>query len=87
MSSSIKTALEALGVGMFTVFVALALVVLTGRMLIRGVNALSPESGGPNREDEGDGVRPPDHAAVLAAAIAAATGGEGRVVEVKSNQS
>jgi hypothetical protein len=86
MSSSIETALNALWVGMLTVFVALALVVLAGQLLIRGVNALSG-SMGPDEEDKGPGAPPPEHAAVLAAAIAAATGGEGRIAEVTSNQS
>jgi len=73
----VETALQVMLIGMVTVFIILALVVLTGKVLIYLVNRFSPPSPqGPN-EDEGE-------IAALIAAVDIITEGKGRIESIKS---
>ena len=74
-------------VGMITVFIILSLVVLTGRILIRVINRYFSEEEKINYAykvpyiDEEIIAR--KKLAVLAAAVEVATGGKGRITEIK----
>jgi oxaloacetate decarboxylase gamma subunit len=75
MDIEFSTALSLLAIGMITVFVVLALVVLTGNLLIRIVNRISPEQ---------DGIAPAKIAAITAA-VGAFTQGRGRITKIEKH--
>lgn len=83
--SEMEIALELLGVGMVTVFIILALVVVLGDLIIRVVNRFMPEvekvSISPNEP-----VAPPTNQKKLAAIVSAinqVTKGSGRVTKIE----
>lgn len=73
MESDFSTAFSLLAIGMITVFVVLALVVLTGNLLIRFVNRISSE------ED----TISPSKVAAITAAVDAFTQGKGRITKIE----
>ncbi len=79
MEPTISSALSLLVVGMITVFVVLALVVMTGNLLIRIVNAFAkeiPVAPSPSSID-------PNKLAAITAAVEIATGGKGKITKVE----
>lgn len=87
MSSPFSIAVTALLLGMGVVFVALALVVALGRLLIRITNHYTdadlPRTT-PDLPADPRTVAPDPIVAVLAAAVAAATNGRGRLLTATS---
>jgi oxaloacetate decarboxylase gamma subunit len=75
MEVEFSTALSLLAIGMITVFVVLALVVLTGNLLIRFVNRISPDQ---------DGIAPVK-IAVITAAVNAFTEGKGKITKIEKH--
>lgn len=78
-------ALELLGVGMVTVFIILALVVIIGNLIIRFVNKYIGEDSKPlsiNSGTTGVEVNPKKLAAIISA-VNIVTKGTGRVTDVK----
>ncbi len=73
----LSTAFTLLGVGMITVFVVLSLVVLTGNLLIRMVNALNADSPGPTSDDDKGAI------AAITAAVEIVTHGTGRITKIE----
>ena len=73
MGGELSTALSLLAIGMITVFVVLLLVVLTGNILIRIVNRLSPE------DDSLSAVK----VAAISGAVEAFTHGRGKITKIE----
>ena len=85
MSSSLQVALTALFIGMIVVFIALSIVVASGRLLIRLVNTYSPGTSGHHTAAHSQDATPTQGTvvAVLAAAVASATQGKGRISHIE----
>lgn len=84
MTENLSQGLGLLLSGMLTVFIILGLVVLSGRLLILAVNAGQrerPRTSGPASRARTS--PPPEIVAVLAAAVAVATEGEGRIKTIE----
>ncbi len=79
MNPTYELALSLLGIGMVTIFLILSLLVGAGNLLILLVNrfAVAPALAEPTP------AIPPEHLAVIQAAVSTATMGRGRVTEVK----
>ena len=77
MSENIELALSLMGIGMFTVFVILFMVVAGGNILIKSVNKFVPET---IRQE----VVKSDQKklAAIIAAVNAVTGGKGRIEKI-----
>lgn len=86
MSSSVQVALTALFIGMIVVFIALSIVVASGRLLIRLVNTYSPDTSDRHAAAHSQDTAPAQGAvvAVLSAAVASATQGKGRISHIES---
>lgn len=74
MDGDISTALSLLAIGMITVFVVLFLVVVTGNVLIRVVNKITPT----------DGLSAAKVAAITGA-VEAFTEGRGRITRIEKD--
>lgn len=79
MGSDVSMAFTLLLTGMITVFAVLLLVYITGKLLIRFVNAFMPDAGTLKTGDEIDKKK----VAVINAAVEVFTGGAGRVVKIE----
>lgn len=79
MEPSISSALSLLFIGMTTVFVVLALVYLTGNILIRIINLIPAEE----KNIAPDNTINPNKLAAIAAAVQTITGGKGKVKNVE----
>ena len=78
-------ALELLGVGMITVFIILALVVLIGNLIIRFVNKYIPEEAAkvtPAVVGQKNGLNPKTMAAIVSA-VNIVTSGKGKVSKIE----
>lgn len=78
-------ALELLGVGMITVFIILALVVLIGNLIIRFVNKYIPEEVAkvtPAVVSQKNGLNPKTMAAIVSA-VNIVTSGKGKVSKIE----
>lgn len=84
MESNISNALVLLAIGMITVFLILALVVISGNILIKLVNKYTPE---PTkkflRNDRSATVTAPETLAVIATAVKTVTAGHGKVESIQ----
>ncbi|MBV6643867.1 MAG: hypothetical protein KI790_00370 [Cyclobacteriaceae bacterium] len=80
MENAFSTALSLLGVGMITVFVVLALVVLVGNVLISFVNRFSPQVELP-KTAEIDSAR----VAAITTAVEIFTKGKGRITKIEKH--
>jgi oxaloacetate decarboxylase gamma subunit len=84
MESNISNALVLLVIGMITVFLILALVVISGNILIKLVNKYTPE---PTkkflRNDRSATVTAPETLAVIATAVKTVTAGHGKVESIQ----
>lgn len=78
MESVFQTAFEIFGVGMVTIFAILALVVITGQILIRFVNRISKPEPIPEEQI------PEAHIAAIHAAVEVVTQGTGKVQSISS---
>jgi len=79
-TGNLETALIVLSIGMITVFIVLGLVVLTGQLLIKIVNALQTES--PPAPAVPSSI-PSTHIAVITAAVAQLSEGKASVVKIE----
>ncbi len=83
-SSDIGDALVLLGVGMITVFLILALVVISGSILVRIVNKYAPEPVKKlKRASRSASGTAPEVIAAIAAVVETVTGGHGKVESIK----
>lgn len=84
MESNISNALVLLVIGMITVFLILALVVISGNILIKLVNKYTPE---PTkkflRNDRSATVTAPETLAVIATEVKTVTAGHGKVESIQ----
>lgn len=84
MESTISNALQLLAIGMITVFLILALVVLSGNILIKIVNKYAPE---PNkritRSSRTASGTPPAVIVAITAVVEAVTNGHGKVDSIQ----
>ncbi|MDG1716227.1 MAG: OadG family protein [Saprospiraceae bacterium] len=84
MESNISNALVLLAIGMITVFLILALVVISGNILIKLVNKYTPE---PTkkflRNDRSATVTASETLAVIATAVKTVTAGHGKVESIQ----
>ena len=84
MESNISNALVLLAIGMITVFLILALVVISRNILIKLVNKYTPE---PTkkflRNDRSATVTAPETLAVIATAVKTVTAGHGKVESIQ----
>ena len=83
MNPDISTALDIFGVGMVTIFGILGLVVLTGQLLIRLVNRISPATPPASSTPPSSDI-PEVHIAVIQATVETITHGQGRVSSISS---
>ena len=81
-TGNLETALIVLAIGMITVFIVLGLVVLTGQLLIKIVNALQSEA--PPAPAAATSI-PSTHIAVITAAVAQLSEGKASVVKIEKN--
>ena len=81
MGESLNTGLSLMGIGMSTVFLVLALVVLVGKGLIQFVNRFVPEEIKPVINDSE--VKDNRKIAAISAAVEAATGGKGYITRIE----
>lgn len=88
MNENFQTAIVLLTVGMITIFVVLALVVLSGNILIRLVNRYFPQHAPPPQSipfpSAGSPI-PPNTLAAIVAAVDIVTAGKGKVSAVKKD--
>jgi oxaloacetate decarboxylase gamma subunit len=75
MGMELSTALSLMAIGMITVFLVLALVVITGNLLIRLINRVTPEL---------DGISPAKVAAITAA-VESFTFGKGNITNIEKH--
>lgn len=85
MMENLEKALSLLGIGMVTVFVALALVVVVGNLLIRLVNAMTPEVGSQksNAADPSSSDISPQKIAAITSAIHQLSNGKAIVEKIE----
>lgn len=88
MTENLQTALVLMVVGMITVFGILALVVLTGNVLVRVINSIYKGEKGPlfvnkTRVSKRRNQLSPAQLAAIIAAVAAVTAGEGKIEKVE----
>ena len=83
--NEMEIAFELLGVGMVTVFIILALVVVLGDLIIRFVNRFVPELEKVAVTKSASGVSEvnPKKMAAIVSAVTKVTGGSGRVTKVE----
>lgn len=79
-TENLETAFIVLAIGMITVFVVLGLVVLTGQLLIKIVNALHKETEPAPASPAGI---PSTHIAVITAAVAQLSEGKASVLKIE----
>lgn len=79
----IERAFSLLGVGMITVFLVLALVVLTGNLLIRFVNAVVPEAPASRAPSSQSSQISPKKVAAITSAVHQLTGGKARIEKIE----
>lgn len=79
MEPTISSALSLLVIGMITVFAVLALVYITGNILIRIVNKLGDEE---STVKSGDSISP-NKLAAIKAAVEMSTNGRGRIINIE----
>lgn len=84
MESTISNALVLLAIGMITVFLILALVVISGNILIKIVNKYAPEpSKKLVRSSRPSAGTPPEIIAAITAVVETVTAGHGKVDSIK----
>lgn len=84
MESSISNALQLLAIGMITVFLILALVVVSGNLLIKIVNKYAPEPTKKLKRATRVVTGPaPEVIAAIAAVVETVTGGNGKVDSIQ----
>jgi len=85
MMENLEKALSLLGIGMVTVFVALALVVVVGNLLIRIVNAMTPEVDSQKSitEDHSSSDISPQKIAAITSAVHQLSGGKATVEKIE----
>jgi len=84
MESTIPNALQLLAVGMITVFIILALVVLSGNILIKIVNKYAPEPTKKfTRSTRAATGTAPEVVAAITAVVETVTGGYGKIESIK----
>ena len=84
MESNISNALVLLAIGMITVFLILALVVISGNILIKIVNKYTPEPTKKfSRNYTSVTVTAPETLAVIATAVETVTAGHGKVESIQ----
>ncbi|MBR9921657.1 MAG: hypothetical protein GYB31_12535 [Bacteroidetes bacterium] len=88
MSEALNQALTLLAVGMISVFAVLALVVLTGRILIRltnrmGIDEVASKKSSAAKSGKNTDKVAPAHLAVMSAVVDHLTGGNGRISRVR----
>ena len=84
MESNISNALVLLAIGMITVFLILALVVISGNILIKLVNKYTPEPAKKFlRNYRSATVTAPETLAVIATAVKTVTAGHGKVESIQ----
>lgn len=87
MTEDLNTALVVLIIGIGSVFLVLSLVVLTGRLLIRAVNAyLPPPAMRPASPTATAAAIPPATVAAIVAAVQIITQGQGRVSSIQQRE-
>ena len=83
MSEGIEFSLTVMAVGMITVFSILGFVVLGGKIMILIINKLPSEEGKDSTPPSGNKQIDSIKISVLAAAVAAITGGKGKITSIE----
>ncbi|MEQ6118525.1 hypothetical protein [Reichenbachiella sp. MALMAid0571] len=83
MSDDFNMALSLLGVGMITVFLVLAFVVIVGNLLIKMVNRYVPVTGQPVLQRSNSNNISPAKIAAINSAIEEITRGKGEVLKIE----
>lgn len=83
MTDDLSTAMSLMGVGMITVFLVLAFVVIVGNLLIKFVNKFVPAAVMPSQQPKSTQNISPAKIAAIKSAIDKLTEGKGEVIKIE----